>query len=130
MAKGLSDNQKWALSIAYAHALRNDGAATPITTLSEVFFDDDKYYDAFSDYGEAAFNKSVLFQTRRMIQALIRRGLMEEAGTAISEIRGYTRVCKAYALTDTGRPIGQAEHEAISASIAAMRAARRLEDGI
>ena len=57
---------------------------------------------------------------------------MEEAGTAVSETggdtqfssgrycpKGYTRVCKTYRLTESGRIIGKAEDKAIKASVKA-----------
>jgi hypothetical protein len=123
--KGLSNKQKWALALAYSYAEHHDGEPAPITHLSEVFFD----YDA--DFHLSSVKRSQHFQTRRLIQALIRRGLMEEAGTAVNDsmlnpsldgsqgpgryhLKGYTRVCKTYRLTDAGRVIGKAESEAIS----------------
>ena len=92
MSRDLSDKQKWLLALAYSHAQRHDGDPTPITKLSEVFFDDDRYLVAFDSWAEARYAKSLLFQTRRLIQALIRRGLIEEgwrhaaarAGTALN----------------------------------------------
>ena len=130
MSRNLSDKQKWALALAYSYAERHGGEPAPITELSEVFFDYDR-----DDYYLSSVKRSQLFQTRRLIQALIRRGLMEEAGTAIHSdagyrcqaaagpralpLKGYTRVCKTYRLTDAGRAIGKAEDEATAASVRA-----------
>ena len=131
MSRNLSDKQKWALALAYSYAERNGGEPAPITELSEVFFDYDR-----GDYYLYSVKRSQLFQTRRLIQALIRRGLMEEAGTAIhsdaatafwsggsapvaTTCKGYTRVRKTYRLTDAGRAIGKAEDEATAASVRA-----------
>jgi hypothetical protein len=62
--------------------------------------------------------RTELFSTRRAIQGLIGRGYMKEAGTVISETppsregepgryypKGYTRECKTYRLTSSGRAI-------------------------
>ena len=127
MSRGLSDKQKWMLALAYSYAERHGGDPAPITKLSEVFFDYDR-----DDFYLSSVKRSQHFQTRRAIQALIRRGLMEEAGTAISQTggdtqfssglycpKGYTRVCKTYRLTDAGRVIGKADHEAIEARVKA-----------
>jgi hypothetical protein len=76
------------LARAYSYAERHGGDPAPITKLSEVFFDDDRYFAAFDSWAEARYSKSVLFQTRRAIQELVRRGLMEEAGSAISQTGG------------------------------------------
>lgn len=125
--KGLSDKQKWALALAYSYPERHGGEPAPITHLSEVFFDYDR-----KDYYLSSVKRSQHFQTRRLIQALIKRGLMKEAGTATHQTggpdyagpgrynpKGYTRVCKTYRLTDAGRVIGKAEHEATRASVRA-----------
>ena len=122
----LSNKQKRALAVAYVYEQRYDGKPAPITELNEVFFDDDRFLRIFDTWAEAGYNKSVLLQTRRLLQALIRRGLMEEAGTAISKSgcpeyagpgrynpKGYTRVCKTYRLTDVGRVIGKATRQAM-----------------
>jgi hypothetical protein len=64
-------------------------------------------------------HRAQLFRTRRVVRALIRRGLMEEAGTSVSETydtnfmtgqrigKGYTRTCKAYRLTPAGRILAE-----------------------
>jgi hypothetical protein len=124
--------------LAYSYAERHGGDPTPITELSEVFFDYDR-----DDYYLSSVKRSQHFQTRRLIQALIRRGLMEEAGTAVNDrrterhsmfnsgdqgpghyhLKGYARVCKTYRLTDAGRLIGKAEDEAIKASVRAIEEA-------
>jgi hypothetical protein len=129
--KSLSDKQKWALALAYSYAERHGGEPAPITHLSEVFFDYDR-----DDYYLSSVKRLQHFQTRRLLQALIKRGLMEEAGTFVHSDagystwsgdcgpgryhrKGYTRVCKTYRLTDAGRMIGKAEDEAIKASVKA-----------
>jgi hypothetical protein len=77
MTRGLSDNQKWALALAYDHEQRHDAEPAPIVEVLEtVFFDYDR-----DDFYLSSVKRSQHFQTRRLIQALIRRGLMEEAGT-------------------------------------------------
>ena len=83
-----------------------------------------------------ALHKFEQLQARRAIRALIKRGLMTEAGTAISHTggdthvnsgryypKGYTRICKTYRLTDAGHVIGKAEDKAIEASVRAMEEA-------
>jgi hypothetical protein len=127
MGRNLSDKQKWALALAYGHEQRHDGAPIPIADgLDEVFFGYDR-----EDFDLSSVKRSQLFQTRRLVQALIRRGLMEDAGTAVSPRsgehghngpgryypKGYTRVCKTYRLSDAGRVIGKAEDEAIKAKV-------------
>jgi hypothetical protein len=115
------------LARAYSYAERHGGDPAPITKLSEVFFDYDR-----DDFYLSSVKRSQHFQTRRLIQALIRRGLMEEAGTWISQTggdagrycpKGYTRVCKTYRLTEAGRAIGKAEDEATEARLRAMEEA-------
>jgi hypothetical protein len=71
------------LALAYSYAERHGGDPAPITKLSEVFFDYDR-----DDFYLSSVKRSQPFQTRRLIQALIRRGLIEEAGTAISQTGG------------------------------------------
>ena len=139
MSGDLGEKQKWLLALAFRHEQRHDGAPAPITRLSEAFFsysnriDTDAYV-----WREAALAKRELFQTRRAIRALIKRGLMEEAGTAVVRsgmgagtgggdqgpgryyLKRYTRVCKTYRLTDAGREIGKAEDEAVHANVLAM----------
>jgi hypothetical protein len=132
MSRNLSDKQKWALALAYSYPLRHGGEPAPITKLSEVFFDYDR-----DDYYLSSVKRSQHFQTRRLIQVLIRRGLMEEAGTTISQTgagsnndgdqgpgryhrKGYVRVCKTYRLTEAGRVIGKAEAEATEARVRAV----------
>jgi hypothetical protein len=130
MTKNLSDKQKWALALAYSYEQRHDGEPAPITYLNTVFWSDDRYYAACDAWMQARYAKSLLFQTRRLLQALIKRGLMEEAGTTIHHSggdthtnsglycpKGYTRACKTYRPTDAGRVIGKAEDEAIKASV-------------
>ena len=68
---------------AYSYAERHGGDPAPITKLSEVFFDYDR-----DDFYLSSVKRSQHFQTRRLIQALIRRGLIEEAGNAISQTGG------------------------------------------
>ena len=134
MSGSLGDKQKAMLARAYRHEQRHDGEPSPIAqVLDEAFvsysnrFDTDKYEGRWS-----VLDKSERFQTRRAIRALIKRGLMEEAGTAVSHTggdthtntgcycpKGYTRVCKTYRLTDAGRAIGKAEDKAIKASLRA-----------
>jgi hypothetical protein len=133
MGRGLSDKQKWALALAYSYGQRHDGEPAPIAEeLDEVFLDYNR-----DDYYLSSVRRSQLFQTRRLIQALIRRCLMEEAGTTVSPRsgehghagpgryypKGYTRVCKTYRLTDAGRVIGKAKDEAIKASVRAIEEA-------
>jgi hypothetical protein len=136
MSKDLGQKQKWMLSLAYAHEQRHDGAAIPIANgLDEAFFDYDR-----EDFYLRSVKKSQAYQTRRAVAALIGRSLMVEAGTAVSETgrgepfaghagpgryypKGYERICKTYALTDAGRVIGKAEHEATHAQMLAIEAA-------
>ena len=140
MSRNLSDKQKWALALAYSYAERHDGEPAPITELNEVFFN---YTTGRDDYYLSSVKRSQHFQTRRLIQALIRRGLMQEAGTTVHDrrtdpssmfnrgdqgpgryhLKGYTRVCKTYRLTDAGRAIGKAEDEATAASVRAIEEA-------
>ena len=122
MSRDLSDKQKWLLALAFRHEERHGGELAPIAgVLDTAFFRYSNRLDTDTSEGrESALRKSELFQTRRAIRALIRRGLMEEAGTTVSPHsgeHGYTRVCKTYRLTETGQVIGKAEDEAISASI-------------
>ena len=65
--RDLSQKQKWALALAYSYAERHDGKPAPITHLSEVFFDYDR-----NDYYLSSVKRSQHFQTRRLIQALVR----------------------------------------------------------
>jgi hypothetical protein len=138
MSRSLGDKQKRMLARAYDHEQRHGGEPSPIAqVLDEAFvsysnrFDTDKYAGRWR-----VLDKSERFQARRAIRALINRGLMAEAGTAISRTggdthvnsgrycpKGYTRVCKTYRLTKAGRVIGKAEDEAIEASLRAMEAA-------
>ena len=133
MSKDLGEKQKWMLALAYGHEQRHDGAPIPIAEgLDEAFYDYDRGEYSRSD------RKSQAYQTRRAVAALIKRGLMEEAGTAISKTggdsggdgyegkyypKGYTRTCKTYQLTDAGRVIGKAEDESTHARMLATEAA-------
>ena len=115
------------LARAYRHEQRHGGEPSPIAdVLDGAFvsysnrFDTDKYRGRWG-----ALDRFERLQARRAIRALIKRGLMAEAGTAISHTggdthtntgcyrpKGYTRVCKTYRLTKAGRVLGKAEHEA------------------
>jgi hypothetical protein len=126
MSGSLGDKQKAMLARAYRHEQRHGGEPSPIAdVLDGAFvsysnrFDTDKYRGRWG-----ALNKFERLQARRAIRALIMRGLMEEAGTAISHTggdahvnsgrycpKGYTRVCKTYRLTEAGRVLGKAEHK-------------------
>jgi hypothetical protein len=100
--------------------------ASPITELTEIFWDDDKGDDAFLNGETAAYNKSVAFRTRRAVKALIARGLLEDAGSAVNKTggkrgevvlgryakKGYTRTCRTYRLTPAGRVIADELAEA------------------
>jgi hypothetical protein len=138
MSRSLGDKQKRMLARAYDHEQRHGGEPSPIAqVLDEAFvsysnrFDTDKYAGRWR-----VLDKSERFQARRAIRALINRGLMAEAGTAISRTggdthvnsgrycpKGYTRVCKTYRLTEAGRAIGKAEDEATEARLRAMEEA-------
>ena len=90
MSRNVGDRQKLMLAQAYRHEQRHDGEPAPIAqVLDDAFvsysnrFDTDKYKGRWG-----ALYKSERFQTRRAIRALIKRGLMEEAGTAISHTGG------------------------------------------
>ena len=80
--QGLGDKQKWLLSLAYRHEKEYGGDPTPITRLNSAFLSYSNCLD--TDTRWSALAKSELFQSRRAVQELVRRGLMEEAGTAIS----------------------------------------------
>jgi hypothetical protein len=134
MSGGLSDKQKWLLALAFDYEERHDGEPAPIAgVLDTAFFSYSNRLDTDAWKGrESALRKSELFQTRRAIQALIRRGLMDEVGRMTSQTggpdyagpgrynpKGYTRLCKTYRLTNAGRVIGKAEDEAIKARVKA-----------
>jgi hypothetical protein len=138
MSGSLGDKQKRMLARAYDHEQRHGGEPSPIAqVLDEAFvsysnrFDTDKYAGRWR-----VLDKSERFQARRAIRALINRGLMAEAGTAVSRTggdahvnsgrycpKGYTRVCKTYRLTKAGRAIGKVEDEASAARLRAMEEA-------
>ena len=65
MSRDLSDKQKWLLALAYSYAERHGGDPTPITNLSEVFFDYDR-----DDYYLSSVKRSQHFQSRRAVQEL------------------------------------------------------------
>lgn len=133
MSKTIGDKQKWMLALAYRHE-QDEGEPTPITQLNTAFFSYSNRIDTDAWQGrKAALAKSELFQTRRAVRALIKRGLMEEAGTVVHQTggsdyagpgrynpKGYSRICKAYRLTEAGRVVGKAEDEASAARLKAM----------
>jgi hypothetical protein len=125
MSRDLGGRQKWLLAWALDYENRHGGEPAPITQLNEAFYSYKKRIDTDAYEGRGAtLAKRELFQTQRAIQALIKRGLMEETGTAVVHSgpgsngdrdqgpsryhpKGYTRVCKTYRLTDAGRVVGK-----------------------
>jgi hypothetical protein len=136
--RDIGRSQKSILFFLHSHERRGENT-TPITKLADAFWNYDLKYDT------AAARKSLLFQTRRAINGLITRGLVEEAGTAVSKTpdttylrdcvvpgryarKGYTRSCRTYHLTAAGRIVARrlyAEWEEEEARLNAMHPERK-----
>jgi hypothetical protein len=122
-------------ALLYEKGSRKGGPAVPITALTEAFFDlpVDDWGSGFHIPGEE--RRAALFRTRRAVKALIARGLMEEAGTAVSvtgdhgsdggrHYKGYTRVCRAYRLTKAGRALTEKIEAEVEEQVKATKEAR------
>jgi hypothetical protein len=104
---------------------------TPVTRLTDPFFD----YDYPYEY-DSAYHRQLLFKADRALKGLIKRGLVEVAGTAINHSggdthhmsgrycpKGYTRICTTYRLTDPGREVAARVAAETRAELAAAEAA-------
>jgi hypothetical protein len=110
----IGKRQESVLLFAVKH---ENGTDVPITALTEAFHVFvDRPQGMYATRGD--INPAALFRTRRAVKRLIERGLMEEAGTAISESdpgghrgrrlpKGYARDCQTYRLTQAGRAIAE-----------------------
>jgi hypothetical protein len=115
-------------------ALRHEGGTdVPITALTEachVLVDSPR--GMYATRGD--INRAALFRTQRAVKALIKRGLMEEVGTAISQAypgghrdrglpKGYARPCTTYRLTEAGRAVAERIADEVAARVKAVEGA-------
>ncbi len=108
-------------------------AATSITHLAGNHFVD---YDDEGVERESDTPRMLLVRARRAVKALVARGLLEDAGEVVSKTpaetfpvpgryytKGYTRLCRAYRLTESGRVLAGRLKGVRDAEYAAWRAA-------
>jgi hypothetical protein len=102
------------------------------SSLADKVFYNAERFDALKWGEDRQFHKSNLFQARRALNALIRRGLVQDAGTLSHEthpflgIGGhYSRTNRAFTLTDAGLAMAKAIAPRWAAEYAARDAAER-----
>lgn len=99
----------------------------------------DEHFVDYNDEGEEYEPdppRMLLVRARRAVKALVARGLLEDAGEVVSETpgdhfpvpgryypKGYSRACRAYRLTETGRMLAEQLKAQSDADYAAWRAA-------
>jgi hypothetical protein len=100
----------------------------PTWRLGDVFYDEE-HSEAVKWGEDRLYNKSLLFQARRALNALIRRGLVQDAGTLFHEVHpllgGHPRTNRTFTLTDTGMAMAKTIAPRWAAEYAARDAAER-----
>jgi hypothetical protein len=122
MVGKIGEKQEWLIARLY-DAKTGERLVEITRTLADVFFNDEH-----PDNYTPQYHKCLLFQTRRALAALIRRGLVEEASAARREHSRWASnrhrpFNRAYRLTDVGVELARTNAAREAAAEAAWAAA-------